>query len=232
MKNYNEYGITPYMLLHSYINIDFGKKETTIVLKLPSKLDYTKSKNTMNTVAYYSTLWSDMYARNTELCFSLYSELLEMCCKTVCQKNRYKYAKPYHRLYRGIWGTIQWKTSCLNIVDLCEIVYHIKNRKYAKLYNTLLNLDFSIIGCNNVIYTVQYITEYTNYETNPVYKAVLICLIYMYLGVNNNFATFTKRFQDVIMEKAVEHTIYIKDMSMFPKYLRNFMIEKIEAVKI
>jgi hypothetical protein len=34
------------------------------------------------------------------------------------------------------------------------------------------------------------------------------------------------------MEKAVEHTIYIKDMSMFPKYLRNFMIEKIEAVKI
>jgi hypothetical protein len=49
--------------------------------------------------------------------------------------------------------------------------------------------------------------------------------------MNNNLAMFPKTFQDVIMVKASEHIEYIKDMSMFPKYLRKFMIEKIESVK-
>jgi hypothetical protein len=232
ITQYEEYGISPFLYLNSYINMDsFKNKEDKITMKLPSKLDYTRTKNTMNIVGFYATEWSEIYDKDARLRFSIYSDLLEMCCKAVCQKYRYKYSKPYHRLYRTIWSSIQWKTCCLNIVDLCEIIYHIKNRRYPKLYNTLCNLQFRAGGYKSAVNTVQYITDYAKYETNHYFKSVLIYLIYTYVGMNNNLAMFPKTFQDVIMVKASEHIEYIKDMSMFPKYLRKFMIEKIESVK-
>lgn len=228
-KLYKEFDINAFSFLNSYINTDaFRNKEDVITNKLPYKLDLMKTRNTIAIISFYACNNPAIYNLNAALRYRVYGNLLEMCCKAVCQKYKYKYLKSYYcKVGWFIWGTTAWNKCCINMVELCEIVYHIKNRKYAKLYNTLLNLEFRNVEYSCVYDTVKFLTDYANYEANITYKAVFACLIYMYLNVYNNFEKFPNRFQIIASEKASEHVAKINVLTQFPLYLRHFMIEQI-----
>lgn len=228
-SQYKEFGINPFLFLNSYINPDnFKNKNDKIIDNLPYKLNYVKTKNTINVMSFYATYNANIYNLNAALRYKVDANILDMCCKAVCQKYRYNFSKAYYKLNFIIWGVQEWKKSCLNIIDVCELVYHIKHRKFSRVYNTLLQLDFRIV--KEPYDTVKFLTDYATYETNPMFKAILISLIYMYMNTKNNFDTFTDIFQNIAIEKAYEHIEYISEMKQFPMYLRNFMIKQLAQV--
>lgn len=217
------------MLLNSYINLDvMREKQKDVLQKLPYRLDLEKTKNTMSIMAYYHICY-----RFTNGVDTYNPSILEMCCKAVCHKYRYKYTQPHSNLYRCFWNIgNSWQNCCVNIVDLCEISYHLRNKKFRNLYNLLWNFEFRFTHSSCAIYTILYLTDYVNLETNKNLKAVIICLMFMYIQTELEALLpdpyFNKKSRTTLVEKSYELIEDIDRMTSFPRYLKKFIINTIQ----
>lgn len=225
---YMHYDPRPYipMLLNSYIDIGcMQTKQNNIINKLPKKIDYITLKNTMNILAYYQlcnlkTINDSVY----DTC------VLETCCKAICQYYKYSYKRPHDSLYRIFWQ--DWQYICVNVIELCEIAYHIRYRKYHTLYNMMCNLKFRLVYSCSMFDTISFLIKFVEYEINKQFKAIVVSLLYMYLMNDMDeivkSPNFNKIFKDTVITKAYEFMQNIQDMHKFPKYLRNFLVATIQ----
>jgi len=269
-QQYDEGVPLTYMMFYSYINILGFKENSAIVLKypranettvdavienlqydyeiadkcktmlriLPKKVDLLRVKNTFVIMGYHCFRNPQVKLHNNR---ELQDILAEFCCKAVCRKYNYKYSQPYHKVVSLF--SHNWHESCVNMVDMCEIAYHIKNRKYNRLYETLWNMKFAWVDYTQIHQTIDFLMKCVNSEDNNIrwgcsikYKAIIICMIYMYIQNDipefQKSPKFTDKFKKVIVEKSYEHMEDIGYMLEFPKYLRNFMINTIRNASV
>ena len=226
-EQYKEYLEMPIIniLMNSYINLAKFRVKLQLMIDKPSnKNDYHKMKNTMTIMACYCAKYPGMYN------FHCTIVMLDMCCKSVCNKYRYKYSKqPYHKIYKFFWE--KWHTCGINFMDICEIIYHIKNRKYRNLYNTLANIKFRIVNKQTIYNTIEYMQSCTKLEDKIEFNTGMIYLIYPYMTCNmdvlQEIANTNINLKTIIMEKASEHVWEISEMPTYPKYLKDFIIGNI-----
>lgn len=227
-KFYWEYDPRPYipMLLNSYIDIErMQSKERRIIKNLPKKIDYKMLKNTMNILPHYQ-----LCNPSTFVHIAYDESILETCCKAICRYYKYSYKRPHESLYRIFWQ--DWQYLCVNVIELCEIAYHIRHRKYHTLYNMMHNLEFRLVYSCCIFDTISFLIKFVEYETNKQIKAVVVCLLYMYMmndidGLMQS-SNYNKNFQDTVIEKGYEFIECIEEMHKFPKYLRNFLNSTIQ----
>lgn len=226
---FKHYSQTPLisMLMNSYLVLTkFRDTECEIIGKLPSRIEHDKIRNTMTIMGYYCEKHPTIY----EYHHTCNTTLLEICCKSVCRKYRYKYTRPYHRLYRLFW--CDWYLIGVNMIDICELVYHIKNRKYRHVYDTLMNLKFRLVNKQMLYDTVKFVHKYMELEDKKEFNACMIYLIYAYfthdINVLKDLLTDKVRLKKVVMEKAKEHIFELRQLQTFPTYLKEFMANNIK----
>lgn len=229
-KKYNEYaeGSLITELLNSYINLPYfslSKYNVNSIQKSISKIDHKKTKNTLSIIGY------SCLSAATICVFDSYKTdtiLLEICCKTVCRKYRYKYTQPYAKLYCLFWNN--WFKSCVNILDICELAYHIKNRKYRNVYNTLSAIQFRSQP-SNVFDTLSFIVNYIEMQCDNKFKAILFCLLFMYISRNiddlSSNVNNIELFRATAIMKAEEISNRLEKMLELPTYLRIYIQSQI-----
>lgn len=192
-------------------------------LQAGCKYDEKRIKNTLSIIGYKCTLDSKLHEIH-----KTNDQLLVLCCKAICRKFRYKYNQPYHRLYRLFW--LNWHTCGISIWDLCELVYHIKNRKYKNVVTTLNSITYRESNTDYLFDTLSYIIAYIKNDQDNRYVAIIICLMYMYITENinnlNENIKLSSSFKEVIIEKAYEHIESVKAIDAYPKYLKEYIIDK------
>lgn len=228
LNSYREYDNASYipMLLNSYVNLDcIRQKKCKILDEIPQKLNVEKVKNTMNIVAYYQLCNPALFIN-----FTYETSLLIMCCKTVCQKNHYLYKNPIDNLPMIFWHT--WQKSAVNVLDLCEIAFHLKHKKYRELCALLSNLKFRMPNITRVYDTIDFISKYMSYGSTNETKAIMACVMYMYIQFHIKTLLNTPKFDKTIRENFVAQKKdlikNIEDLKKFPIYLRTFLTTTIE----
>jgi hypothetical protein len=94
------------------------------------------------------------------------------------------------------------------------------------------NLEFRLVYSCRMFDTISFLIEFVEYETNKQIKAVVVCLLYMYMmndidGLMQS-SNYKKNFQDTVIMKGYEFMECIEEMHKFPKYLRNFLNSTIQ----
>jgi hypothetical protein len=230
-NNYSEYDGTSKFIavfLSSYIDIpryqmDCYGNYLSSDIKVVSKLQVNKIKNTLSVIGYHCT-------QNTQLhkTYKTDDHLLVMCCRAVCKKFRYKYKQPYHRLHRLFW--LNWHLSSISILDICELIYHVKNRKYMNVFNLLSSITFRKSTMDNSIDTLDYLVTYVKCDNDNKYVAAILCLMYMHIMHTKDSVKYTIQLKQTIIEKSQQHAEAIINIPEYPKYLKDFMVHRFTSI--
>lgn len=226
-NNYSEYDSTSKFIavfLSSYIDIPSYQTDCYGKYLLPgTKLQENKIKNTLSVIGYHCT-------QNTKLhkIYKTDDRLLVMCCRAVSKKFRYKYKEPYHRLHRLFW--LNWHLCNVSVFDICELIYHIKNRKYRNVFNLLSSIKFRESTTDNSIETLNYLVTYIKCDNDNKYVATILCLMYMHIVHTKDSDQYTPHLKQTIIEKSEQHTEALNNVTEFPKYLKEFMAHQFTSV--
>ena len=224
-------GLVEAMIKQSNYEYNIGKKCKSMIQKLPPVVDISRVKNTLTIMGYHCFKNQHVKLYSNRVMVKM---LPELCCKAVTRRFRYKYTRAYYKVEAQFY--YEWHESCVNMLDLCEVAYHLKNRKYNRLHETLCNMQFVWVDFTQIHQTVDYLVRFANGESCIKHKAIIICIIYMYL--RNDITEFKKspkctdKFMNVVLEKAYEHIEDIEHIRAFPKYLKDFMIDTIRNTAI
>lgn len=214
-----------YILLNSYINLEHYhiKNIDKFINDIPiSKINSQKITNTLNIIRYY-------YNNNENIpeSFEFNINLLQIISKTICKKYRYKYNTPYFRLHSLVW--LDWYKCDVDIMDIFEVMYLIKNRNYRKIINLLSTIKFRNTGY--IKETIDYLLNYMGFQIENKFRTPLICILYMYAKHNINIMKNDKYilFSYEIAEKANDLYPNIMKINAYPNYLKTFIINKIKT---
>ena len=202
------------VLFNSYVHFEHfrGAKKATFN-RLPDDLDYVKSANTLTLLQYQCSTHANLHE-----VYDKDTQLLDICCRTVCQKNNYKYnGKPHASLFRLFW--LNWQDVYETPMLVCEMVYHVANRKHKNIHNMIKNQPFKTFDSHSLPIIIKYLIEYLSIEMNHKFQVCVGGLL---------FALIRDRLSDFQMEQdllkscikeGVIHFNTLKEQNPFPDYL-------------
>lgn len=160
-----------------------------------------------------------------------------------------------NRMTRSIFSnTSNWDTLGINIYPIYEVLYHVKYKKFMKVYDILkigldTNLnekmsskDLTVKYSMTIIYLISSSLSILDVKFASLYHLLFMIVIqsiaidyliknYKKHGTKMNdtvcmISTYIKQFQDLLDDK------YIYSVSRhIPKYLRNFLLKQYEELK-
>ena len=215
-----------HILLHSYIQLQtYGK------INHPStfadKLDHNEGrmKNTIAIVGFQC--WKDC---NLFHSYKFDHSVAHMIEKTICKKYYYSSGKkPYERLVNLF--RFEWHMSDINIMDICEIMLHIKNRKYQNVMKTITKMQ---VGHNYLLKTTNLLLKYIQKQEEKTFISPLLCVFYIYSQKNwqrisalHKICNYTSE-SCANMRYIAENMIpKINNIKTYPQYLKDFFTKTI-----
>jgi hypothetical protein len=216
-----------YIKLHDYsepyfngiiVDTGFVKLEN-----LPDKMDELKFTNTMMIINYHC-MENDAILKRYKFCPSILSS---MYSKMVCQKFNYTYTKPYQPVDELLYHN--WHNININMLDLCAIAYHIKNRQYRNLMHTLESMKFNMHTLN-VVETLRYTLTLTLTKiTNKKFRAAIISIMFSYIRENIKEIMLIPDLPKTIVKKSVELLENMRDFKGYPQYIKKYIINSIQT---
>jgi hypothetical protein len=179
-----------------------------------------KVKNTINIIGYQGS------KETIEFSTHEYSWMLScMAEKAVCEKYEYTYKKNRYIRISNVFS-LNWHICDINVIDICEIVLHLKHRKYKNVMNTI---NSALFRDNFVLETIHYIVEYTPLKKESRFRFAIICILYKYLDViyDKIEPDIKKGIQKIVKDIAISNIPVINRIESFPKYLKQFFIKTI-----
>ena len=209
----------------SYIQLQrfsIPEKYPSVISCSNKTIDEQKLNNTLMVLGYHCTSNPEMFGP-----FRHNFGLVDLCCKLICQKFNYKYTRAYSKLYSIFW--LKWHIINVNVIDICEIAYHVKNRKYRNLMSKLASINFDIHK-KNVNQTLSYMMKYLEFQFEKHFRIAIIYIIFAYIEENVEYIKSLPKLCITIQQKANELSNNLLDVKSFPKYLQKFIQKKLIVV--
>jgi hypothetical protein len=195
--------------IFNYIDINSENDKNDII----NKIEY-KIKNAFN-ICKYDCIFTEKGIQDK------FVNISKLYLQLICKKHNYKYFNIiYDKIYYYKWFLIN-----INIFEIYELEYHIKMKKYKKIYDTLLSLTF-INNQEYIIETIYFLQLYFFNKKNIKYKSMIIYVLYSY--VNINLDNLIKNIE-LINNITIKSTEFIDSILLIkmPKYIKNLIINKI-----
>lgn len=222
------------ILLSSYINFDSIKNiNESNYIKLDSEiitktgLDKKRLSNTCNAIGFYCINYNHLISPlDNDVIINYIHEII---CTTHNYRCSYFVKSCKKKLYNFL--KINFYTSDINIFDICEILYHIKHRKYRKIYDILHNLNFKCsTSVADLSYTLSVFMQYIEKLNGHNNKIIIASVLYSYIEFNINKIKIYEKLSKIIKYKANEFISVIDESKVYPKYLKKFIIDKMNNV--
>lgn len=218
VKNYQGNLIATF--LDSYVDMK-ATSVNILEIKNKNKASIVKAYNSMKIIAFYCDKNDSMFQK-----YKTNIYIVEMLCKAVCKEYKYKYRNPSANIYSLFW--LHWYDININLVDICKIIYHVKNKKYRALMNTLEEIKFTDKK-DGVMKTIDFIIRYVDLKEGSgiMLNTAIIYVLYKFLEENIAIIKNSKSLCEVIIEKAHEfkdNIIY--ELHHVPNYLKDHIINK------
>lgn len=206
-------------LLNSYIDIDLFRTDNYIS-KIPlTDINESKIKNTVNILSY-----TMIYKNNTNLYnYTIKYAISEMICKKynyIYSKNFNNFTFKLHCYFDNIWFK-----SLINIFDIYEIAYHLKNRKYKKILELFMKLEFKSKD-EYIFHTLHHMLEFISNQNSKKFKICLICVLYTFIEINADKITAILLRKEIV-NKANELLYDLNKIKELPKYIKYYISNKL-----
>jgi hypothetical protein len=222
------------VLMNSYINLDIYalpcfNAETVGLIELVGKLNEVKFQNTMKIINYHASENRDIMSLSRS---SYITYISSMYCKMVCQKYNYVYTDGYYdKVFMLLYDDCH--NVEVNLLELCAIAYHIKNRKYQSLLHSLKSVPFKTPG-GKLIQTMKYMLKIVDKDLLGLkMKAAIVSVIYSYIAVNIHQIKSWSKLSDTIIYKYDELHVSINEIKGLPNYIKTHIINNMkDTVKL
>jgi hypothetical protein len=222
------------ILFSSYINFNSIKNiNDSNYIKLDSEiitktgLDKKRLSNTCNIFGFYFINYNRLISPPDNNMIINYID--EIICTTNNYRSSYFVKSCKKNLYNFL--KINCYMSDINIFDICEILYHIKYRKHRKIYDILNNLNFRCSESDaDITYTLSVFLKYIEILNGHNNKIIIASVLYSYIEFNINKIKKYEKLSKTIEYKANEFISVIDESKIYPKYLKKFIIDKMNNV--
>jgi hypothetical protein len=186
-NNYNQDFNYIAVLLNSYFNININKdnisKDNMLAINTDTDCEThnkLKIENTLNIFRYYcisnniSGLELDKFTKY----YCIHEYISEKYFQIICKKNK-KFIKLIVLLFQ-----FKWYETNIDILQLYDIAYNIKMKKYNNLYDNLLSFKFNVNNNNyNVRDTFLFLLNLLGSNINNKLNYVIIYILYDYYNI-------------------------------------------------
>jgi hypothetical protein len=131
-------------------------------------------------------------------------------------------------LHRNKW----WKCN-VYLIDMYEIIYFIKKRKYSELYTCLTNMQISQ-NAEHIYNTMMFMINFVDIVRS---KAAKVCFLYvLYLQIQkaiDNILDYedNKAFIECIIRRSHIFMQQTENLKMLPKYLKTLICSQIRQTQ-